>query len=602
MLTNPFIRFLKKKFFNKILLIYSLIVLFAMSFFVIIVSNTIGSINLNNAITYNKMVLRNLNGYFDNKYQSIRKVLEKTYNDSFLQPEALDFIMNNYDKVSDEYINLKPKFDKYFMSVFEQDKDIYNVIVYKKSSEELYQYSRDFLDEFASSEFHYPERLNQVKEKDSYVRIIPALAPDYLKVNHKMVFTMSINIKELDTTNVIGLLMIDFDTNGISSYLSQYGDSLKGNIMILTRNGNVIFDSSNKYYKKTYPYFNLLKNTKNSIKINNELNIINVDTDNSSGVIVVGIISEKEIFKTIKNLRTTILIVSLFSIITIIILTGISTTLFSKRIKSLSEAMKKVHTGNLYARIPVKNSEDEIGEISLSFNKMCDNLKEYIEKVYISDIKQKSAELIALQSQINPHFLYNTLEAIRMNAVAFGDNETSEMIYILSQLFRNSIKEDPIIKIMDEIMYSKLYLNLFKMRYGDKLSVQFNIDDDILEYGIIKHLIQPVIENYIVHGYDIDNEANNVIINGYKDSVYILLVISDNGKGIAEEKLNAIKKSLEHFGMTANGSIGLANVNERIKIIYGKECGLDISCEEGKGTTVTVRILAKTKEELKYNV
>ena len=246
---------------------------------------------------------------------------------------------------------------------------------------------------------------------------------------------------------------------------------------------------------------------------------------------------------------------------------------------------------------------DEIGEISVSFNKMCDDLSNYINRVYISDIKQKNAELTALQSQINPHFLYNTLEAIRMNAVSYGDHETGEMIYILSQLFRSSIKGDHVIKIKDEIKYSKLYLDLFRIRYSDRLSVKFDINDEILEYGIVKNLIQPVIENYIIHGYNINDENNIIHIKGFQQGNYLILTVSDNGKGIKEEKLNAIKRSIYNFDLTAGSeSIGLANINERIKIIYGKECGLDIEGENCRGTTVTVRILPMTIKELKDDV
>ena len=248
----------------------------------------------------------------------------------------------------------------------------------------------------------------------------------------------------------------------------------------------------------------------------------------------------------------TIFLVSFICMLIALLLTYLSTTIFSRRIKTITSAMKELQTGNLSVRIPMNKTGDEISNIAVRFNKMSDELNEYINKVYISDLKQKSAELAALQAQINPHFLYNTLEAIRMNAVAFGDHRTSEMIYVLSKLFRNTIKEDSIITIKDELKHSKLYLELFKMRYGDNLSVKFDIDEIILDYGIIKHLIQPVIENFILHGFDSAKSINTIHVRGYLDDKNIMFIITDNGKGIEAERLDNMKLSLESLEMNSS--------------------------------------------------
>jgi two-component system, sensor histidine kinase YesM len=260
--------------------------------------------------------------------------------------------------------------------------------------------------------------------------------------------------------------------------------------------------------------------------------------------------------------------------------------------------MKRLRKGDLSYRIQENDDGDEISEIATSFNQTCDDLKEYISKAYISDIKQKNAIITALQSQINPHFLYNTLEAIRMKAVAEGNEEVGEMIWILSTLFRNSIKEDTIIRIRDEIKNSKLYLELFKIRYEGRLSVNMEVDENLLDYSIIKHIIQPVIENYIIHGFDARREDNLVTVRCYSEDYVISIEVNDNGKGIRSEDLQIVRKDLESFDMNQRSSIGLRNVNERIKLIYGNDFGMNITSKEGTGTSVTLRIPQKTKEEL----
>ncbi|OPZ84310.1 MAG: putative sensor-like histidine kinase [Firmicutes bacterium ADurb.Bin419] len=264
--------------------------------------------------------------------------------------------------------------------------------------------------------------------------------------------------------------------------------------------------------------------------------------------------------------------------------------------------IKNINSGNLSGRIAVKNKYDEISEIANSFNNMCDNLNEYIEKVYISDIRQKQAQLKALQAQINPHFLYNTLESIRMRALVNGSKDVAEMIYLLSSLFRNSVKERPIVNICEEIKYCKMYLELFNMRFMDNINVTFDVKEDVLNFGIMKHSIQPIIENYIIHGIDTQRSDNLLTIRIFKHDSDIYTYVIDNGNGIEEEKLKKIMQSLESPNLTNNSGLGLSNVNERIRLLFGNRYGIDIFSEYGKGTVVLLRIAAKAREELEDHV
>jgi two-component system, sensor histidine kinase YesM len=601
-LQNLISKLYKLKFFSKVLLTYMVIVLFAVSTLAFIVSENVSTMILNREITYNKLILRNLNNFFDQKCDLVKKILQKTYMDNYLMPDMIDFIETDYDKSTSDYISLKQKFIGYFLSSFSQDIDITGITIYKKADNSIFSFSKNSSLVYNASEFIYPERLEQITDPSYHLKIIPAFYPKYNNESNDMVYTISINIRQRGTNKNIGILMIDFDLSGFNSYLSEFQNDIKAQFLMLTENGDVIYDSTGEYNEKKSQYVDAYTSKLNSAKINGEEYVINMDTENSSSVIAASFVQKKAILRSIMATKQTIFMVSILCILTVLLLTYLSTKIFSKRIKAITGAMKELQAGNLSVRITVRETGDEISNIAVKFNKMSDELSEYINKVYISDIKQKSAEMAALQAQINPHFLYNTLEAIRMNAVAFGDHRTSEMIYVLSKLFRNTIKEDSIITIKDELKHSKLYLELFKMRYGDSLSVKFDVDDEILEYGIIKHLIQPVIENYIVHGFDTTKSNNSISVRGYLDDKNIFFIITDNGKGIEAENLDKMKLSLENFEMNSSGSIGLANINERIKLVYGKECGVDISSINGKGTTVKIKILIKTKKELNSNV
>jgi two-component system sensor histidine kinase YesM len=143
------------------------------------------------------------------------------------------------------------------------------------------------------------------------------------------------------------------------------------------------------------------------------------------------------------------------------------------------------------------------------------------------------------------------------------------------------------------------YLELFSIRYGDKLKISFEVPEHMGGYGVIKHLLQPIIENYIIHGFTWEKEINCISVMGYIDKDDICLIVSDNGNGIEEDKLEAIKCELGKFEASACDGIGLKNVNDRIKLVYGIQYGLNISSTVGSGTDITIRIPAKSKEELK---
>ncbi|MNV48346.1 Sensor histidine kinase YpdA [compost metagenome] len=253
--------------------------------------------------------------------------------------------------------------------------------------------------------------------------------------------------------------------------------------------------------------------------------------------------------------------------------------------------MKRLQEGDLSTRIHL-NREDELQLIANNFNYMCERLELYINKVYISEITQKNAELVALQSQINPHFLYNTLEAIRMRAISQGAKDVGQMIYILSTLFRTMIKKSMVVTIADEIEYCNLYLELFQIRHKDKLQIESRISPVAMNCSIVKLLIQPVIENYIVHGFRPERFDNLIRIEVTEADERIQIVIRDNGNGIIPSKLTELQKTLQvSMRMDAPpSSLGLCNVNERIKLYYGIEYGLSIASEIGVGTTVIMNI------------
>lgn len=263
---------------------------------------------------------------------------------------------------------------------------------------------------------------------------------------------------------------------------------------------------------------------------------------------------------------------------------------YSQRINKIVTTIRQVEKGNLAARVPESQDEDELAQIALNINTMLDELNNYIEQFYLLTMKQQQAELKALQAQINPHFLFNTLEAIRMVAVLEGSKTSSKMIVHLAKLFRYSLESKDIVPFYTEIEYVKQYLTLMQFKHPDKLKIQFHIPDELEHTPVQKLILQPIIENYFVHGFKKDRADNELIIYAVNRGEKIDICIEDNGKGMSEEELANIVHHINCEEGDEMKSIGLRNIHQRLKVKYGEQYGLSLESTKNTGTKVTLSI------------
>lgn len=260
------------------------------------------------------------------------------------------------------------------------------------------------------------------------------------------------------------------------------------------------------------------------------------------------------------------------------------------RLYVILEAMSSASKGKLDVHINTPNNKplDELDIIAENFNQMCQDMDAYIQKSYLAEIEQRNAELCALQSQINPHFLYNTLEVIRMKAICNGDREVGRMLYSLAVIFRSQIKEADIITIAKELHYCKKYLELFEYRYHNKFSFEINCPEALMEKPVIKFVVQPIIENYFVHGIRLEATDNLLMISVYQQGKDIVIYVSDNGKGMTEEEVQRKNEQLKS-GKRETGSIGIQNVHTRMRAAYGDAYGVSLKRNEPGGICVMLR-------------
>lgn len=270
-----------------------------------------------------------------------------------------------------------------------------------------------------------------------------------------------------------------------------------------------------------------------------------------------------------------------------------------RKIDAIQYGLGKIGANELEYRIPVSDKPaDEFEHISQSINVVIELLQENIHKAYLSKLRQKEAELSELQAKFDPHFLYNTLEVIRGKVYENGDDETADIIVKLAQIFRSFIGSDRFVTIQEELDFSNLYLSLLKYRYDNEVTIIYDVDSEILSFGIIRNLLQPILENYFIHGFHSQKQDNRLCIRGkMRDENHICFLIKDNGLGITEERLATLKNNLDIVETGAKSSYGLKNVSRRIKLFYGQECGLEIDSNEEGGATIEVKIRKLTCKE-----
>ena len=261
-------------------------------------------------------------------------------------------------------------------------------------------------------------------------------------------------------------------------------------------------------------------------------------------------------------------------------------------ISQLNQATEKIAQGDFNARAQA-DSDDEVAELAVSFNKMAGSMQSLIDKVKEDERKMRKADLRLLQEQIQPHFLYNTLDTIVWLIESNEPDEAVTMVVTLSDFFREILsKGKDFISIKEEEKHISSYLQIQEMRYRDILEYDIQLDQVIYKYQILKLTLQPVVENALYHGIKYKRAKGCIHIHGEKEGDIIRLTVRDDGVGMDAEELEQLRQQIEKPCQETEKGFGLANVNERIHMYFGPEYGMKIQSQKGKGTTVEIVIPA----------
>ncbi|XID92317.1 sensor histidine kinase [Paenibacillaceae bacterium WGS1546] len=309
----------------------------------------------------------------------------------------------------------------------------------------------------------------------------------------------------------------------------------------------------------------------------------------------------QDITQNKRKLQTYLIVVTGLTFVLALALGLLVSRKMLRSIMQLVQLTKKVARGDLSTDKVTVSSSDEIGLLTTSFVSMCNKLSQYIDLVYIGKIKENEAELKALQWQIQPHFLFNTLEVIRMKAIKSGEKQIADMVHILANIFRWNVKgRNSIVSLEEELEYTLSYVNLQRIRFQERTRLEVDFPPDAMLIAVPKLILQPLVENAINHGFNRRSDSCVVRLSGVLDNGTLVISCTDNGDGIQPEALNSLRQHLGH-GQSPSDNIGLKNVHSRISLLFGSPYGLEVDSRPGEGTTITLRFPANPYYEVIAN-
>lgn len=393
-------------------------------------------------------------------------------------------------------------------------------------------------------------------------------------------------ILDLDTMRPIGYINLVYENSYFGDILEDNSTEYSSASYIIDREGRINVTNNEKYLGADFPIdMEVLRGSDGSRydMLSSTQAFYYVGGSMPNGWTLVQTVSVEEFYKNLNRQILMAVIVVLTVLGISVLFVWIATSRIAKPTRELMDSMKTLGKENKYPRVHVV-SQDEIGMIGMEYNKMAENIETLIEKVYKMELTQKQAELEFLQMQINPHFLYNALDTISWMALGKGNGEISEMSIALAELLRATIKKERFITLQEEMTTVKDYLFIQEQRFGDKISVSYQVEARAGRCQVPNFILQPLIENAIIHGLEPKIGNGMLLVKAFIREKRLFFVIEDDGVGMTEKEIEELYASCQRED--TKQSIGLKNVYRRLLLCYGEESRLNIQSKQNKGTKI----------------
>lgn len=540
-----------------------------------------------NAVVYTRTIVRQTNQNIDSYIDYMDNIATMVSGSRDTQT-----FLYNKDEETLQVSECRQRLVEQFRTILKSRNDIRNIGLIQKDGNRLFnnggQQKNAYLDLDTQAWYKNAIISNRSVLTSSHVQHV-------IRGERPWVITVSRGVRNFTGSgNREGVVFIDLNYSAISELCDQNSIGSKGYVFLLDQDGNVVYHPQQQqlYNELQTENIDLVMNTDKETLMDgsgDNARIYTISRSEKTGWTVVGCTNVAELLKDSKKARSIYVLVAAILVVVALVLSNFIARNITRPLQQLRDSMARVQEGDFGAAEVEVTSRNEVGSLTRSFNVMTSRIQELMKQNIYEQQQKRKSELKALQSQINPHFLYNTLDSIIWMAEGKKNEEVVVMTASLARLLRQSISnEEEQVPIGQEVEYARSYLTIQKMRYKDKLEFQIQVDAQIMGVPIIKLVLQPLIENAIYHGLKYKEGKGLLIVRGYREGENAVLQIKDNGAGMDEQTLSHIFE--KHKVNYRSNGVGVYNVQKRLQLYYGMDYGITYSSKQGEGTTASIVI------------
>lgn len=489
----------------------------------------------------------------------------------------------------EKQFHLNAEAGRELLEIFRYRQELFGIAVIGENGQSLISTDRAIQDVDFRKKYWYREVLQSPLHPVSFS---PHSGSFVFDTDETGFFTLAVPVEDRHSSLRLGVVMIDIEERILKDILHNRLGDLGYLFIQYNRSG---FTSS----ESSIPDSEYLTRLARKEPIEQELldrnrEIVLVRDLRLEGIRLGSVVSLVELTRDSRQLGSILLLLILGTTVLSVVTASLVSSGIAKPVQSMRNLMFEVQKGNLDVRMEIVRG-DELGDLGRSFNQMVQQIRTLMDNVKEDQVQLRKAELRTLQAQINPHFLYNTLDSINWLSREGRNEDIITLVDSLTTLFRTGISRgQDIIPLSEEISHIRSYLTIQKIRYEDQFEYELDIDDSALSCLTLKLILQPVVENALYHGIKMKKGKGLIAIRVRHVRSLIVLEVSDNGAGIRPERLKEVRRALESPEKEAEPTVyGLKNVHDRLKIYYGEPFGLKLHSVEGEGTTVSLKLPGK---------
>lgn len=568
---------------KRINLSFLLIVALAVVSFMIISINRSSRAVKETSVAYTLQLIQMMNENIDFYIENMENISQIVTNNS----DVRNYLVSKEN--SKDYLN---RVEEQFATLKETRSDIYNIGILGLNGRYLINDKEVKINPFI--QYHTLDWYKKALSKEEAVS--SSHVQNIVYEEYPWVVTMSKGIKDIESQEMLGVFFVDLNYRSISNLAEDVNLGQKGYVFIVDEEGSIV------YHPKQQLLYSGLWEEEIAPILENDSGVTTWEAGNKlytttksdrTGWTVVGVTDLNEMLSSVDEVISVYYFMAVVLIGVAMLLAVLLTDKITLPLRRLQESMQAVETGDFNVDIVEADSQDEIGDLIRTFRIMIQEIEHLIERNNKEQEEKRKSELNALQAQINPHFLYNTLDSIIWMAEDGNTKDVVLMTSALAKLFRKSISnKNEQVTVSEELTYTESYLTIQKMRYKGKLRYSIDVETSIANETIIKLIVQPLVENAIYHGIKYKEGIGTILIEAKYKEKGILIQIIDDGFGMTEEQLSHIFDERE-TDERKNG-VGVLNVHRRIQLYYGNEYGISFVSKQGLGTIASIFLPIQT--------